>query len=218
MKQPLYIFDLDETLIAGDSAMLWHQFLVKKGIITDLFFLAEEQHLMALYAEGKLDMLEYLDFTMAPLQHLAKAQVDELVDECVQTCILPTLYPQARQLLDELKQANITTVLISATVSFIVHKVARQLGIQHAMGIDMQIKNGGYSAEVLGIASYREGKVKRFQAWLAEQNVIYGATYFYTDSINDLPLCEYAQHPRVVNPCPQLQLHATAKGWQQLAW
>lgn len=218
MKQPLYIFDLDETLIAGDSAMLWHQFLVKKGIITDLLFLAEDRHLMALYAEGKLDMLEYLDFAMAPLRHLTKVQVDELVDECVQTCILPTLYPQARQLLDELKQANITTLLISATVSFIVHKVARKLGIQHAMGIDMQVKNGGYSAEVVGIATYREGKVKRFQSWLAEQEVAYGTTYFYTDSINDLPLCEYAQHPRVVNPCPQLQLHAEEKGWQQLAW
>ncbi|SQD79936.1 HAD-IB family hydrolase [Moritella yayanosii] len=218
MSQPLYIFDLDETLISADSAILWHQFLVKKGIITDPKFLTEDQRLMTHYSAGKLNMPEYLNFAMAPLAHLTKEQVDSLVDECVEKYIMPTVFPQALQLLAQLKQDNITTVLISATVSFIVKKVAKQLGIDHAMGIDMLVENGCYSATILGVASYREGKVTRLESWLAEQTEIFTDTYFYTDSINDLPLCKFSQYPHVVNPCPQLACHAQQQSWPQLAW
>ncbi|MDX2321054.1 MAG: HAD family hydrolase [Moritella sp.] len=218
MSQALYIFDLDETLIGADSGMLWHQFLVQKGIITDPNFLAEDQRLMALYAAGELDMPEYLNFSMAPLAPLTKEQVDSLVDECVEKYIMPTVFPQAQQLLAQLKQDNITAVLISATVSFIVKKVAIKLGIEHAMGIDMQIEDGSYTANILGVASYRDGKVIRLQSWLAEQTEIYTDSYFYTDSINDLPLCLFSHYPHVVNPCPQLAQHAQAQNWPQLLW
>ncbi|QFI39977.1 HAD-IB family hydrolase [Moritella marina ATCC 15381] len=218
MSQPLYIFDLDETLIAADSAMLWHQFLVEKGIITDSNFLAEDKRLMSLYSAGKLDMPEYLNFAMAPLAYLTKQQVDCLVDECVEKYIMPMVFPQAQQLLAQLKQDKITTVLISATVSFIVKKVAIKLGIEHAMGIDMQIEDSCYTANILGVASYRDGKVIRLQSWLAEQTEVYSDSYFYTDSINDLPLCLFSQYPHVVNPCPQLALHAQVQNWPQLIW
>lgn len=218
MSQALYIFDLDETLINADSAMLWHQFLVTKGVITDPDFLAEDDRLMALYSAGKLDMPEYLNFAMAPLARLPKEQVDSLVDECVEKCIMPTVFPQALQLLAQLKQDNITTILISATMSFIVKKVAEKLGVTHAMGIDMVIEDGHYSANILGVASYREGKVIRLQAWLAEQTTVFTDSYFYTDSINDLPLCLFSRYPHVVNPCPQLAAHALAQNWPQLAW
>jgi HAD superfamily hydrolase (TIGR01490 family) len=218
MSQPLYIFDLDETLIGADSSMLWHQFLVEKGIVTDSNFLAEDKRLMGLYAAGDLDMPEYLNFAMAPLAKLTKAQVDNLVDECVEQHIMPTVFPQAQQLLAQLKQDNITTVLISATVSFIVKKVAIKLGIEHAMGIDMQVEDGCYTANILGVASYRDGKVIRLQSWLAEQTEVYSDSYFYTDSINDLPLCLFSHYPHVVNPCPQLADHAQAQNWPQLIW
>jgi len=218
MSQPLYIFDLDETLINADSAMLWHQFLVSKGVITDPEFLTEDQRLMTLYSAGELDMPAYLNFAMAPLAQLSKEQVDTLVDECVEKHIIPAVFPQALQLLAQLRQDNITTVLISATVSFIVKKVALKLGIAHAMGIDMLVENGHYSANILGVASYREGKVTRLKAWFAEQTQVYDDTYFYTDSINDLPLCLFSRYPHVVNPCPQLASHAQSQNWPQLAW
>jgi len=218
MSQPLYIFDLDETLINADSSMLWHRFLVEKSIVTDSNFLAEDQRLMRLYAAGKLDMPAYLNFSMAPLAQLTKEQVDSLVDECIEKYIMPTVFPQAQQLLAQLKQDNITTVLISATVSFIVNKVAKQLGIEHAMGVDMLVENGSYSANILGVASYREGKVTRLESWLAAQSQVYGERYFYTDSINDLPLCLFSHYPHVVNPCPQLARYAEEKNWPQLAW
>lgn len=218
MSQALYIFDLDETLIAADSSVLWHQFLVSKGIITDPTFLAEDQRLMALYSVGKLDMPEYLNFSMAPLAKLSKDQVDNLVDECVEKHIMPTVFPQALQLLSQLKQDKITTVLISATVSFIVKKVASKLGIEHAMGVDMLIENNRYTANILGVASYREGKVTRLQSWLAKQTTIFTDTYFYTDSINDLPLCLFSNYPHVVNPCPQLARYAKNQSWPRLNW
>ncbi|QUM78036.1 HAD family hydrolase [Moritella sp. 24] len=218
MSKPLYIFDLDETLIGADSSVLWHQFLVQKGIITDPTFLAEDARLMALYAAGKLDMPEYLHFSMAPLASLTQAQVDSLVDECVEKCIMPTVFPQATQLLEQLKQDGITRILISATVSFIVKKVAAKLGMEHAMGIDMLVEDDHYSANILGVASYREGKVIRLESWLAEQTEIFTDIYFYTDSINDLPLCLFSQYPHVVNPCPQLTNYAQEKKWPQLSW
>ncbi|MGC3834887.1 HAD family hydrolase [Moritella viscosa] len=218
MSQALYIFDLDETLIGADSSVLWHQFLVKKGIITDPTFLIEDQRLMTQYSAGQLDMPTYLDFAIAPLAKLPKEQVDSLVDECVEKYIMPTVFPQALQLLAQLKQDNITTVLISATVSFIVKKVAKKLGIEQAMGIDLLIENGHYSANVLGVASYRKGKVTRLESWLAEQTESFADLYFYTDSINDLPLCLFSQYPHVVNPCPQLARYAETQHWPQLTW
>jgi len=218
MSQPLYIFDLDETLINADSSMIWHRFLVEKNIVTDSNFLAEDRRLMSLYSAGKLDMPTYLNFSMTPLTKLTKEQVDSLVDECVEKYIMPTVFPQAQQLLAQLKQDNITTVLISATVSFIVKKVANKLGIEHAMGVDMLVESGCYSANILGVASYREGKVTRLESWLAEQTEIFTDTYFYTDSINDLPLCLFSQYPHVVNPCPQLARYAQTENWPQLAW
>jgi HAD superfamily hydrolase (TIGR01490 family) len=218
MSQPLYIFDLDETLIGADSAILWHQFLVTKGIITDPDFLEEDQRLMALYSAGELDMPEYLNFSIAPLTQLPKEEVDRLVDECVEKHIMPTVFPQALKLLAQLKQDNITTVLISATVSFIVKKVAKQLGIPHAMGIDLLVENGCYSANIMGAPSYREGKVTRLESWLTEQTEVFTETYFYTDSIDDLPLCLFSQYPHVVNPCPQLASYAETQHWPQLTW
>ena len=86
------------------------------------------------------------------------------------------------------------------------------------MGIDMQIKGGCYTSNILGIASYRDGKVFRLQSWLAEQTSVYSDSYFYTDSINDLPLCLFSQYPHVVNPCPQLARHAQSQNWPQLIW
>ncbi|MEI6897783.1 MAG: HAD family hydrolase [Psychromonas sp.] len=218
MQNDITIFDLDETLIATDSAMLWHQFLVAKKIVTEPNFLLEDQRLMGLYAIGKLDMPTYLQFCMAPLAKLSKENVDQLVEECVQSCILPCLYPQALNLLKKLHQADKKTIIISATMSFIVEKVARQLGVKSAMGIDMKIINGCYSDQIQGIATFREGKVKRLKIWLAENNKENSRLTFYTDSINDLAMCQFVNKAIVVNPCTRLLQQAQHNDWQQLTW
>jgi HAD superfamily hydrolase (TIGR01490 family) len=208
MRQPLYVFDMDDTLINGDCASLWSQFLVEKGIALDPKFLDNDKALMALYAKGELDMEEYIAYTLAPMVNISIIDVEHLVDEFVKNQVMPLVFPEAIQLIQSLKVNNIQCIIISATVTFIVKKVAQALMIDHALGIDLLIKNGCYLNQVTGVATYREGKVIRLKQWLAEQTILFEGIHFYSDSINDLALCEYADHTYLVNPCIRLRNEA----------
>ncbi|MGF1787422.1 HAD-IB family hydrolase [Photobacterium swingsii] len=218
MPTPLYVFDMDETLINADCAMIWNAFLVEKGIVTDTGFIAEDQRLMGLYAEGKLDMEDYLNFSMAPLAAMPKADVDALVTECVESHILAKQFNQSKTLIAQLQRDNIDMVIISASVTFLVQAVGRRLGIPVALGIDLVVSNNCYTSQISGVPSYREGKVTRLNQWLTAQEKDYSEVHFYTDSINDLALCEHADFAYLVNPCPRLRAHANQPNWTILSW
>ncbi|NLS11852.1 HAD family hydrolase [Vibrio sp. SM6] len=219
MTKPLYVFDLDETLIFGDSAMIWNEFMVEKSIASAPDFIAEDRRLMALYAKGELDMAQYLAFAMAPLAKMPIEQVNALMDECVETRILATQFSQAKSLIAELLNDGIDMMIISASATFIVEAVARRFGIPTALGIDLVEKNGCYTSEIKGTPSFRQGKVIRLQQWLESQGENFSEIHFYTDSINDLPLCEYADRIYLVNPCPRLSAHAKNNtDWAVLKW
>ncbi|NRF13045.1 HAD family hydrolase [Vibrio coralliilyticus] len=218
MTKPLYVFDLDETLIKADSAMIWNEFLVEKGIVDDASFLTEDQRLMALYSQGKLDMDDYLKFAMAPIAHLSLGEVEKLVNECVDKWIAPKQFQQSIPLLEQLNKQGVDTLIISATVSFIVEAVARHLGVEQSMGIELVTEDDRYTAKVSGVPSYREGKVTRLEQWLSTRDETYSEIHFYTDSINDLPLCERADYAYLVNPCPRLKAIANRPNWTILHW
>ncbi|NOI74699.1 HAD family hydrolase [Vibrio coralliilyticus] len=218
MTKPLYVFDLDETLIKADSAMIWNEFLVEKGIVDDASFLTEDQRLMALYSQGKLDMDDYLKFAMAPIAHLSLGEVEKLVNECVDKWIAPKQFQQSIPLLEQLNKQGVDTLIISATVSFIVEAVARHLGVEQSMGIELVTEDDRYTAKVSGVPSYREGKVTRLEQWLSARDETYSEIHFYTDSINDLPLCERADYAYLVNPCPRLKAIADRPNWTILHW
>ena len=218
MPQPLYVFDLDDTLINGDCAMLWSAFIAEQGIALDPDHAAKDGELMAHYATGTLDMAQYLDFSMAPLRHVNLEQVQQLAQQFVTERVLPRLYPQAQRLIAELTRDGMTMLIISASVNFIVQAVAQQIGIKHAIGIDLKIENQCYTSQVQGVASFREGKVTRLTDWLSDHREHQGNVHFFTDSINDLPLCQYADHTYLVNPCPRLAAHAKQTPWTVLAW
>ncbi|ERB66150.1 HAD family hydrolase [Vibrio coralliilyticus OCN008] len=218
MTKPLYVFDLDETLIKADSAMIWNEFLVEKGIVDDASFLTEDQRLMALYSQGKLDMDDYLKFAMAPITHLSLGEVEKLVNECVDKWIAPKQFQQSIPLLEQLNKQGVDTLIISATVSFIVEAVARHLGVEQSMGIELVTEDDRYTAKVSGVPSYREGKVTRLEQWLSARDEAYSEIHFYTDSINDLPLCERADYAYLVNPCPRLKAIADRPNWTILHW
>lgn len=218
MTRPLYVFDMDETLIDADCAMLWNAFLVRKGIITDAGFLEQDKRLMSLYAQGKMDMQDYLDFSIAPLASLPVEEVNQLVEECVVKEILAKQFIQSKGLIEQLKQQQAQMVIISASVSFLVNVVGHHLGIPHALGIDLVTKQGCYTPEISGIPSYREGKVLRLKEWIKSQSECFSEIHFYTDSINDLPLCEFADYAYLVNPCPALKAHSNQENWQVLEW
>ena len=218
MSKPLYVFDLDETLINADCAMIWNEFMVEKGIATAPNFIEEDKRLMGLYAEGKMDMEDYLTFSIKPLENMPTEQVNALVEECVENHILAKQYPQAKTLIEQLSRDGIDMVIISASVTFLVAAVGRHLGIPTALGIDLVVADNRYSAEIDGIPSYREGKVTRLKQWLETQPDNYSEIHFYTDSVNDLPLCEYADYVYLVNPCPRLKEHTNRPNWTVLSW
>ncbi|MYM60203.1 HAD-IB family hydrolase [Vibrio sp. OCN044] len=218
MSKPLYVFDMDETLINGDCSMIWNAFLVQKGIVNQSNFLSEDRRLMDLYIQGKMNMQEYLDFAMAPLLKLSTDEVDKLVEECVKSEILGQQFTQAKSLIESLSKENIDMLMISASVTFLVAAVGKQIGITHALGIDLQIENNCYTSCIQGVPSYREGKVTRLEQWLASRADQYTDIHFYTDSINDLPLCEFADHAYLVNPCPQLAEQGERYNWSKLSW
>ena len=218
MSKPLYVFDMDETLVNGDAAMMWNEFLVEKGIASDASFVEEDQRLMGLYTQGKLDMEDYLTFAMQPLVDMTTQQVNALVEECVDTKVLPNLFKQTLPLIGQLKRDGIDMLIISASVTFLVEVVGQKLGISEALGIDLVEKQGRYTSKIEGVPSYREGKVTRLEQWIAAQPTTYSEIHFYTDSINDLPLCEYADYAYLVNPCPRLKALADRPNWQTLNW
>jgi len=219
MPQALYVFDMDETLVNGDCAMLWNAFIVKKGIVKSSNFLAKDREMMALYAKGEMDMEDYLSFTLAPITDIPASDINDLVDEFVSTDVMPLVFPEALTLINKLKADNIPLLIISATVTFIVKKVAQKLGIDHSIGIDLLMENDCYSNKVSGVPSYREGKIKRLKSWVTENNINFDEIHFYTDSINDLPLCLYADHVYLINPCAQLLEQAKQHSqWQIYNW
>ncbi|TEW55324.1 HAD family hydrolase [Psychromonas sp. RZ22] len=219
MLKPLYVFDMDDTLVNGDCSMLWNVFLVEKGIIKDPNFIEKDRAMMLEYAQGEMNMEEYLTFSLAPIMDVSATQIDELVDEFVTKSILPNVFSEAKTLIFQLKENEVPLLIISATVSFIVKKVAKQLGIEHAIGIDLLMKNNCYSSQVDGVASYREGKVQRLKKWIEINTIEFQSIHFYTDSINDLPLCLYADHTYLINPCEQLiEQKKNHDHWQVYKW
>ncbi len=218
MSKALYIFDLDETLIDGDSSMLWNQYVFDHQLVESDDFLSEDRRLMALYAEGVMSMEEYLKFSLAPLSTLPVEQVNRLAEQCIIERVLPRLYPEAEKLIQRLSEQKQDMLVISATVAFLVNRIAEKIGITHSIGIDLKQVNGCYSYEIDGIATYRDGKVLRLNQWLKEHDGQYDEIHFYTDSINDLPLCEHADFAYLINPCKKLAAQAERPNWQILNW
>lgn len=218
MSRPLVVFDLDHTLISVDSSSLWSRYLVRHGIATASNFLQSEEELMAAYARGEMDIQNYVTVIMKPLEKIPINQVDDIVVDFVDSDIMPRVYPQAWQLIQSLQQQEQKILIISASVSLLVRAIASRLAITDAIGIDVIIKDGYYSDRINGVASYQQGKVTRLQQWLKDNPDYSGELTFYTDSINDLPLCQHANVVFVVNPCQRLAQAANRGHWPVLAW
>ncbi|EJD6411546.1 HAD family hydrolase [Providencia rettgeri] len=218
MQNQLAIFDLDDTLIQGDSSVLWTQYLWDKQIIRDPQFVEADKAMMAQYNAGTLDMPTYLRFNLQTLANVKVEQVDIWLDDFVQTVILPRIYPEAIRTIANYRAKGLPIIVISATVAFIVKKIADQLNADVAMGIDIKQKDGCYTREIDGVPTFKEGKVKRLLAWVRHQLITDAYIYFYTDSANDLPMCQFADETFIVNGDSRLQQAATEYNWPQYTW
>lgn len=218
MQNQLAIFDLDDTLIQGDSSVLWTQYLWDKQIISDPQFVEADKAMMAQYNAGTLDMASYLRFSLQSLSDIKVAQIDLWLEDFINHVIMPRIYPEAIKTIAQYRAKGIPIIVISATVSFIVKKIAEKLDADVAMGIDIKQQNGCYTTEIEGIPTFKDGKVKRLLDWVRHQPITDAYIYFYTDSANDLPMCQFADKTFIVNGDPRLLQAANQNNWPQYTW
>jgi HAD superfamily hydrolase (TIGR01490 family) len=212
------IFDLDETLIDGNSPSLWTEHLASLGWLDRDSFVPRERELVAGYAAGEVSIEDYFAHTLQPLVGRTPDEAAHIVGPFVEDVIEPLIFSDAMRCIASHRAAGDRILIISATQTFLVQAIAERLGVDDVIGTDLQLQHGFYSGAVDGIAAAREGKVMRLRAWLIEQNLSLDGAHFYSDSLNDLPLLEYVEHPHAVNPDPVLRAYAEQAGWDILNW
>jgi HAD superfamily hydrolase (TIGR01490 family) len=211
----LALFDLDNTLLAGDSDFEWAQFLIEKGVLDREVYEARNVEFYDQYRAGTLDIHEFLDFQLKPLSRHPRAQLERWRDEYLDRKILPMITRKARDLVDS--HAADARAVVTATNSFVTGPIARAFGIEHLVATDPEEgSDGEFTGRVRGMPAFREGKVARVESWLAGLGLVWAAfdeTWFYSDSLNDLPLLRRVTHPVAVDPDETLKAHAIAAGW-----
>lgn len=209
----LAIFDLDNTLIGGDSDYLWTQYLVELGVVDGTHYAAENERYYRQYEAGTMDIYEFLRFQLRPLAQHEPAQLQAWRASFMEQKIEPILLPAAQALLDEHRGRGDTLLIITATNRFITAPIAARLGVDHLLATDLQQRDGRYTGDVEGTPCYQRGKVARLHSWLAEHHADLDNSWFYSDSHNDLPLLQEVTHPVAVDPNPLLRQEAQRRGW-----
>jgi HAD superfamily hydrolase (TIGR01490 family) len=210
----LALFDLDNTLLAGDSDFEWAQFLIDRGVLDREVYEARNQQFYDQYKAGTLDIREFLDFQLKPLSRHPRRVLDAWHAEYMRERIEPMIRDSARALVES--HRGEVCVIITATNSFVTAPIARAFGIEHLIATEPEIRNGEFTGGVSGTPSFREGKVARLEEWLASRGMSLKSTLkstFYSDSHNDLPLLEQVSDPVAVDPDAALHAHAAARGW-----
>ena len=212
----LALFDLDNTLLAGDSDFQWGQFLIEEGLLDRKKHLAKNLQYFEDYKAGKLDILAFLKFQLKPLSEHPRAELDALHARYMERKVRPMMTKKAKALIEKHRMLGDLLVVITATNSFVTKPIAAAYGVEHLIGTTPEEINGEFTGRVSGVPSYKEGKVTRLQQWLAEQGKTmqdFEAIWFYSDSHNDLPLLLLVDHPVAVDPDPTLEAYALGRGW-----
>lgn len=210
----LAIFDLDNTLLNGDSDYLWGQFLSQQGYVDSAFYEKENQRFYDEYVAGTLDIMEFLEFSLAPLSQIEMPKLAQLHEQFMDECIRPVITNKSRNLIQEHADKNDTLLIITATNLFITAPIASELKIPNILATEPEISNNRYSGKVSGTPCFQEGKVERLKDWLKETGDNLANSCFYSDSHNDLPLLEMVTRPVAVDPDETLRSHAEMKGWE----
>ena len=213
----LAIFDLDNTLIAGDSDHLWGEFLCTQGMVDEERFRAENEEFYADYQRGELDIRAYLSFALAPLAGRAPQSLRELQHKFVRDYITPIMLPAAGELIEKHRDQGDRLLIITATNEFVTQPIAALLCIQTLLGCSVETKYGILTGLPTGTLTYREGKVQRLREWLASEKETLAGAWFYSDSHNDLPLLEIVDNPVLVDPDPTLAQRGSERGWPQIS-
>lgn len=216
----LALFDLDNTLLSGDSDFEWAQFLIAKGVLDGEVHAARNQAFYDDYKAGTLDIHAFLKFQLAPLARHVRPELDAWHREFMATHILPLIGEPARALVRRHRNAGDLCALVTATNSFVTGPICRVFDIPHLIATIPACENGQFTGAPRGMPAFKEGKIVRMNAWLEEMGLWWGAfecSTFYSDSHNDLPLLGLVTHPVAVDPDATLRSQANAKGWPILS-
>ncbi len=209
----LALFDLDNTLLDGDSDYAWAQFLIEEGVLHPDEYHAKNEWFYERYKDGTLDIHEFLDFQLAPIARRPRAQLDAWHSDFMQRKIRPMILPRAPELIA--KHSDALTAIVTATNRFITEPIARELGVDSIIATEIEEEGGVFTGKPRGTPTFREGKIQRVGEWLAArgERLEDFESWFYSDSLNDLPLLERVTHPVAVDPDATLRSHAAERGW-----
>jgi HAD superfamily hydrolase (TIGR01490 family) len=214
----LALFDLDNTLLAGDSDFEWAQFLIEQGVLDREVYEARNHEFYEQYKQGTLNIHEFLDFQLKPLGRHPRRQLDEWHARYMQVKIMPMMRETARALVA--KHRDDLCAVVTATNSFVTAPIAREFGIPHLVATEPAHQGGEFTGGVEGLPCFREGKITRVEAWLASRGQridSFAHSYFYSDSLNDLPLLARVTDPVAVDPDATLRAYAERHGWPVLS-
>ena len=216
----LTLFDLDNTLLNGDSDFEWSQFLIQMGILDREVFEVKNQTFYDQYKAGTLDIQEFLDFQLKPLSRHSRTMLDAWHQQFMRENILPIITQAARELVQQHLAAGDVCVIITATNSFVTYPIAREFGIENLIATEPEQAGGEFTGRVTDVPCFREGKITRLNNWLAAREWALGdfeTSTFYSDSLNDLPLLCKVSQPVAVNPDQTLRSHAIEHGWRVIS-
>ena len=212
----LALFDLDNTLLNGDSDFEWSQFLIRIGILDRELFEVKNQTFYDQYKAGTLDIHEFLDFQLKPLSRHSRKVLDDWHRQFMAESIMPMVTPQSRELVNQHLNAGDVCVIITATNSFVTTPIAREFGIENLIATEPEHIDGEFTGQVTDVPCFREGKITRLDNWLSARGWTLDSfedSVFYSDSMNDLPLMCKVQHPVATNPDATLRAHAELHNW-----
>lgn len=212
----LAIFDLDNTLLGGDSDHSWGEFLCEKGIVDRTLYQQANDRFFEQYQQGTLDIYEFLNFALQPLSQHPRETLQQLHQQFMDEKIKGMILPAAEALLQHHREQGDFLLIITATNLFVTQPIAQRLGVDEILATNPEEVNGQYTGKVAGTPCFQEGKVERLNHWLKETGHNLNNSYFYSDSYNDLPLLQKVDHPVAVNPDERLQQHAVELGWSIL--
>ena len=214
------LFDLDHTLLPCDSDYEWGQFLARIGVVDGKYYAQQNERFYQDYKDGKLDIQEFLRFALKPLSEHSRAQLQEWHNAFMQEVIAGQLHQKAIDLVKRHQDAGDLCCVVTATNSFVTRPIVESFGIEHLVATEPATTGdnplANFTGEVKGIPSFREGKLQRVHDWLATQHLVLDQlpkSYFYSDSMNDLPLLEKVSNPVATNPDTRLRDEAAKRHW-----
>ncbi|SEQ93510.1 HAD-superfamily subfamily IB hydrolase, TIGR01490 [Amphritea atlantica] len=209
----LAIFDLDNTLLNGDSDHAWGEFLCDKGLVDAEQYRRANDYFYQQYKAGTLDIYEFLEFALKPLSEHEPERLEELHREFMETKVAPMMLDKAATLLQKHRAQGDFLLIITATNRFVTAPIATALGVDATLATDPEQIDGRYTGKIAGTPCFQSGKVERLQTWLEQTGHSMENSYFYSDSINDKPLMELVDNPIAVDPDALLEQTAKERGW-----